>query len=96
MNDDMLVKYLLGEASEAEQQAVAEWITAREEHRKYFEHFKLIWDQSKELAAKSTVNTEDAWQRFVKRTEAASPMPLPKASSSAVMNPGSAWRKNTT
>ncbi len=70
MNDDMLVKYLLGEATEAEQAEVQAWISATADNEKYFEHFKLIWEQSKQLAAKSTVNTDEAWQRFVRRTEA--------------------------
>jgi len=71
MNDDMLVKYLLGEATATEQAEVRAWISASDDNEKYFEHFKLIWDQSKQLAARSTINTDEAWQRFVTRTEAA-------------------------
>lgn len=69
MNDDILVKYLLGEATAEEQQLVQEWTAADENNRRYFEHFKLIWEQSKKLAVKSTVNEDEAWQRFKQRTE---------------------------
>lgn len=69
ISDNLLVKHLLGEASEAEQNEVRDWIATSAANRKYYEHFKLIWDQSKNLAVASTVNTDDAWARFVKRTE---------------------------
>lgn len=67
INEDLLVKHLLGEASEAEQVAVSEWITASEDNRKHYEQFKTIWDESKKLQATSTVNEEDAWERFQQR-----------------------------
>jgi len=70
INDDMLVKYLLGEATAEEQRQVAAWIAASGDNKRYFDHFSLIWDQSKKLAAKSTADTDAAWQRFVARTEA--------------------------
>lgn len=67
--EELLVKYLLGEASPAEQAEVQQWIAADSSNKKYFEHFELIWQQSKALEAKSTVNVDDAWARFRQRTE---------------------------
>jgi transmembrane sensor len=67
MNDDLLVKYLLQEATPAENRQVEGWIAADATNRRYFEHFKLIWDKSRELAAQSTVNEESAWERFQQR-----------------------------
>lgn len=67
--DELLVKYLLGEATTAEQETVKQWIQAGNHNRKYFEHFELIWQQSKQLEARSTVNVDDAWARFKQRTE---------------------------
>lgn len=67
MNDDLLVKYLLQEASPAENRQVEGWIAADATNRRYFEHFKLIWDKSRELAAQSTVNEESAWEHFQQR-----------------------------
>lgn len=69
ITDDLLVKYLLGEATDAEQVLVAEWIQAGEENAKYYNHFKLVWDASKNIAAKSNVNEDEAWARFVQRTQ---------------------------
>ncbi|WP_143307028.1 FecR domain-containing protein [Chitinophaga vietnamensis] len=67
MNDDLLVKYLLRIAEPDEQVAVEQWLAADPEHQRYFDHFRLIWDESKKLAAVSTVNENDAWQRFQQR-----------------------------
>jgi transmembrane sensor len=67
INDDLLVKYLLDITTPTEKAAVAEWLTEKEEHQRYFEHFRLIWTESKKLAAVSTVNENDAWSRFQQR-----------------------------
>ncbi len=62
--DELLVKYLLGEATAAEEQSVLAWITAHKDNQRYFDHFKMIWEQSHVLAAASSVNTDQAWERF--------------------------------
>lgn len=64
--DDLLVKYMLGEASGDEQVQVDKWLKERQENQHYFSHFKLIWAQSKELSARSNVNEHEAWERFKK------------------------------
>lgn len=69
IDDDLLVKYLLGEASETEEQAVQEWVASGEEQAHYFHHFKLIWDQSKQLASTSQVQPNEAWDRFQQRIQ---------------------------
>ncbi|NML20915.1 iron dicitrate transport regulator FecR [Pseudoflavitalea sp. G-6-1-2] len=67
MSDDLLVKYLLGEASASERKEVETWISADTDHYRYYENFKFIWDESQQLAARSTVNENDAWKRFQQR-----------------------------
>jgi ferric-dicitrate binding protein FerR (iron transport regulator) len=64
INDELLVKFLLGEASPAESISISQWIAASADNEKYFNDFKLIWDNSMELAATSTVDENAAWQRF--------------------------------
>lgn len=64
INEDLLVKQMLGEATEAEQAAVTAWISESEANRKHYDQFKQIWDSSKTLVAKSTVDENDAWARF--------------------------------
>lgn len=67
MNDELLVKYLLGEITPEEQAAVKEWIDENDSNRRYFEQFQLIWDKSRLFAATSTVNENAAWLRFQQR-----------------------------
>ncbi|PQJ12045.1 iron dicitrate transport regulator FecR [Flavipsychrobacter stenotrophus] len=67
--DDVLVKYLLGEATDTEQQEVEQWIADSAENKKHFDHFKLIWDESKHLASQSTVDENEAWDRFMAKVK---------------------------
>ncbi|MCF8450092.1 MAG: FecR domain-containing protein [Taibaiella sp.] len=67
--DDVLVKYLLGEATPAETDEVMDWVNASDANRKYFDQFKLIWNESKKLEGKTTIGTEEAWGRFMQRVE---------------------------
>jgi len=61
------VKHLLGEASPEEEKVVIEWINENATHREYYEQFKKIWDNSKKLAADSTLDVDKAWERFQNR-----------------------------
>lgn len=72
MDDDLVVKYLAGEASPAEVLLVDEWVAASENNRKVFNDFKLIWDQSP--ITERNVNKDDAFIRLqnrIKNTPAA-------------------------
>ncbi|RFM27378.1 FecR domain-containing protein [Deminuibacter soli] len=76
--DELLVKYLLGEASAAERQQVAQWLALSDNNQRYFQQFELIWQQSKQLAATSEVDEEAAWQRFKqRRSKPAQEQPAP-------------------
>lgn len=66
--DELLVKYLLGEANAAERESVAQWINGSAENRRYFEHFRLIWEESQKAAAESQADVDAAWSRFQSRT----------------------------
>ncbi len=97
--DELLVKYLLGEASEAEQQQVKQWIGESDENNRHFYHFKLLWDESANLAAVSTVDEDAGWAKFKQRTQAASkktiPLPTPfrwlKVAAVFLLLAGSSW-----
>jgi transmembrane sensor len=69
--DELLVKSMLDEATVAEQIEISQWLLDSEANQQYFEHFELIWTQSKQLALHSQVDEETAWQRFRKRTRQA-------------------------
>lgn len=73
IKDELLVKYLLGEASVPEQEEVQAWVSESDANRKLFEDFKLIWNESKKLAAASTLDENAAWERFKQRTEHQAP-----------------------
>jgi ferric-dicitrate binding protein FerR (iron transport regulator) len=65
--DDLLVKSLLDEATVAEQMEVNQWLSDSDDNQRYFEHFELIWNQSKLLEATSTIDENAAWKRFKNR-----------------------------
>jgi len=61
------VKHLLGEASPEEEQAVNEWMSKNAANKETYLQLQKIWDNSKKLAANSTVDADKAWERFQKR-----------------------------
>jgi ferric-dicitrate binding protein FerR (iron transport regulator) len=69
MMDELLVKYLAEEATPPEQELVEEWISSSEANRHYFQHFQLIWNESKELAVTAPVDENKAWQKFQRRVK---------------------------
>lgn len=64
MNDDLLVKHLLGEASPDESAAVENWIAASPGNAATFRDFRTIWDRSRKLAVESDLSVDEAWSRF--------------------------------
>lgn len=69
ITDELLVKYLLGEASETEMQQVQLWINNSTDNKKYYSELEQVWNKSKDIAAKSVVSTDEAWERFKTRTQ---------------------------
>jgi ferric-dicitrate binding protein FerR (iron transport regulator) len=67
--DDLLVKHLTGEATEAEMLQVEQWLASDEANKHYFEHFKLIWEESVQLANTTAVDEQLAWERFQNRVQ---------------------------
>lgn len=66
---ELLVKYITGEANAAEKQQVEKLIGGDDENRRYYEHFKLIWDESLELANDNDLDEDKAWVRFRERIQ---------------------------
>lgn|GEM_PF-1642822 len=65
--DELLVKYLAGEATAAEKAQAEHWISASAGNRQYYGHFKLIWDESLKLAGSNAIDKDKAWNRFRER-----------------------------
>jgi ferric-dicitrate binding protein FerR (iron transport regulator) len=67
ITDDLLVKYLLGEADPEEAEAVNLWVGQSPDNRTYLDQLRQVWEISRELALESTVDEAAAWQRFKTR-----------------------------
>ena len=69
MDDLLLTKYLLKEATGEEIAAVRRWIAANPENERRYAQLQRVWDASQRLARKSDVDEEAAWRRFVHRRD---------------------------
>ena len=67
MNDDLLVKYLAGEADEDECLRVEEWRGQNDANAEQYRQFELIWLESEKLASGRAVDEQAAWERFRER-----------------------------
>jgi transmembrane sensor len=67
INDELLIRYLLGETSEAEGTAVGQWLKADPDHARKYAELKWVWESSKK--AGQLADPEQAWQKFVERRD---------------------------
>jgi transmembrane sensor len=67
--DDLLIKYVLGEATPAERALVDQWLAADAGNRARYEQFRTIWSISRQTAVPVTRNSGAALQRFRQRVE---------------------------
>lgn len=77
MSEDILIKYLLGEATFAEGQEIEAWIAASDANAKKFAEVKIILEASRRLAQESPLGEAEAWTRF-KEMRASSKSKPPK------------------
>jgi transmembrane sensor len=61
--DDLLGKYLAGEASVSEQTIVSRWIEESEDNRKYFGQLKKIFEGAGAVSTWNDYNTDLAWNK---------------------------------
>ncbi|MDN5286675.1 MAG: FecR family protein [Mucilaginibacter sp.] len=64
MSEDILIKYILGEASSDEAQEIETWTAASNANAKKFEEVKIILETSKRLAQVSPLDEVEAWEKF--------------------------------
>jgi ferric-dicitrate binding protein FerR (iron transport regulator) len=79
IDDDLLVKYLVGEATPAEAEAIQNWIAASPANRQEYDNFKLIWDESQHIASTKNVDEDAAYLRLQKRLNNTAPATAPLA-----------------
>lgn len=71
----MLIKYIIGEASVAEQTMVLRWIDASPSNLAYYTELKRTWDLSRALQPSSPADENKAWQKFIQRVHEGEPEP---------------------
>ncbi|MGV8091328.1 MAG: FecR domain-containing protein [Mangrovibacterium sp.] len=76
MNDKILTKYLLKEATEAEVKAVEQWISAHSENELHYRHLKHLWLASAGSAGKSRLSEDEAWKHFLVRRKGLAARPI--------------------
>ena len=64
MSEDILIKYILGEASTDEGEEIETWKRANHANAKKFEEVKIILETSKRLAEVSPLGEAEAWEKF--------------------------------
>ncbi|NHE58425.1 FecR family protein [Cyclobacterium plantarum] len=67
MEDQLLIKYLLGETDSSEAEEVEKWISADDRNSHYFEQLRWIWEHSARLLEKSEIDENEAWKQFKDR-----------------------------
>ncbi len=68
INDDLLILYLLNEASTEEEKKVEHWLNLSDDNKKYFQQFKKLWFESGNLKPKPVaVDVQKAWQKVDKK-----------------------------
>ncbi|MCH7408935.1 FecR domain-containing protein [Belliella sp. DSM 111904] len=74
MNEDILIKYLLRETTPKQNAEIESWIRSNPAHTKQFEDMRKVWEISAKLTTKSTIDVNEAWERFtINRSEAIKP-----------------------
>jgi hypothetical protein len=67
ITDEILVKCLLGEATDAEHTGVQVWLSRHVENQKYFDDIKLVWEQSHSLGVATAITADESWLKFKRR-----------------------------
>ena len=62
--DDLLGKYLAGEASREEQQEVMKWINTNEANRRYFDQMYMIFERARTVKAMHDFDADAAWVKM--------------------------------
>lgn len=61
--DELIGKYLAGEATPAESAQVEAWASAADSNRRHLEHLRLIFDKAATITAWPEFNTDAAWNK---------------------------------
>jgi transmembrane sensor len=62
--DELIGKHLAGETTAEEKLIVQSWAASSEENRRYFDHFKLIFENAARVKSIPQFDTDEAWKRM--------------------------------
>ena len=62
--DNLLAKYIAGQANADETSRAERWIAAGGTNAKYAEHLRLIWEESSRLSFTGSIDAHRAWEVF--------------------------------
>ena len=69
-DEDMLIRYILGETTDTEREAMELWLKEDNAHMRKLEQAKFILEQSQQLAQQSPADEDDQWEKFKIKREA--------------------------
>ena len=81
INEDLLIKYIIGEATSSEKRKVDLWLKASDDNVKTLEQFRFILESSKQFAEDSPADTLEEWEMFKMKTR--TPMGAAKVNTGA-------------
>ena len=67
MNEEILIKFILGEATAAEAQEVKDWVAISSANSQKLEDIKIILETSERLAQVSPLGETEAWENFKRK-----------------------------
>jgi transmembrane sensor len=67
--DALLVKFLLGEANEAEVREASDWIASNSENEVYFQQLIAVWKSGAPQVNTKHLDASEAWSRFQLKTK---------------------------
>ena len=71
--DDLLVKYMLGEATSSEKEAVEQWLSLSGSNKKYYAEMENTWKKSLPESETLSVDTNKAWESLSKKLKTTEP-----------------------
>ncbi|WP_353182512.1 FecR domain-containing protein [Parapedobacter lycopersici] len=64
MNDEILVKHMLGESDAETQQTVQDWLAGSPENERHYQQLLSAWKLSRDAAMPAHRDSDAAWERF--------------------------------
>lgn len=64
INDDLLIRYLANEITEAESNAVNNWLAESDANQKILAHYRILFEESAALKPEGFGDADKAWKEF--------------------------------